>query len=83
MLSFLGTTEQLSVPVMTSFFKDQQFPTNNWHRKATPGGFDLIGIGAAEILLAHLVSPGANNAQGVYVPDVLTVNPVSCSYRDV
>jgi hypothetical protein len=62
---------------MTSFFQDQQFPPNNWHRMATPGGLSLIGSGATDILAGHLIAPGANNAQGEFVPDVLTVSPVS------
>jgi len=78
-----GTTESLSVPVMTSFFKDQQFPTNNWHRKASPGGFDLIGNNASQIVAAHPVAPGANNAQGVYVADNLTVTPVCGLYNNL
>jgi hypothetical protein len=74
---FQGTTGNLSVPVMTSFFRDQRFPTNNWHRRASAGGFDLIGDGVVNIESAHPVAPGVNNAQGQYVADTLTVSPVS------
>jgi len=63
-----GTTESLSVPVMTSFFRDQTFPTNNWHRRGTPGGFGLIGSNATEIVLGHITLPGAN-VDGVFVSD--------------
>jgi hypothetical protein len=61
---------------MTSFFKDQTFLTNNWHRRGTPGGLELIGTVATEIVLGHPVLPGAN-VLGVYVPDIEIANPVS------
>jgi hypothetical protein len=61
---------------MTSFFKDQMFPTNNWHRRGTPGGLELIGTVATEIVLGAPVLPGAN-VLGLYIPDIELVNPVS------
>jgi len=77
-----GTDGTLSVPTMTSFFKDQTFP-NNWHRRASPGTFALIGTGAIEIESAHPIAPGANNAQGQFVPDNLTVTPVCGLYNNL
>ena len=77
-MSDLGTDGTLSVPTMTSIFANQRFP-QNWHRRATPGDFSLIGDGAGTIENAHPVPPGAN-INGVYVPDTLTVSPVSPSY---
>lgn len=78
-MSDLGTDGTLSVPTMTSFFAHQQFPANNWHRRATPGDFSLIGTAAGTIENAHPVPPGSN-INGVYVPDNLTVSAVSSSY---
>jgi len=77
-----GTDGTLSVPTMTSFFKNQRFPTNNWHRRADPGGFELIGEGVDEIESAHPVAPGVN-VQGKYVLDTLTVSPVCGLYNNL
>ncbi|GLB36909.1 putative peroxidase, family 2 [Lyophyllum shimeji] len=63
-----GTDGTLSVPTMTSFFRDQTFPAN-WNRRSAPGGLSLIGNDAVNVLAAHPVLPGANNANGVYVTD--------------
>ncbi|KAF8060637.1 Chloroperoxidase [Lyophyllum atratum] len=63
-----GTEGLLSVPTMTSFFRDQTFPAN-WNRRSAPGGLSLIGNDAVNILLAHPVAPGANDATGKYVTD--------------
>ena len=63
---------------MSSFFKDQRFPTNNWHRHNGAAGFDLIVVDGAAVLAANPVLPGANNDQGIYVPDIkLIINPVN------
>lgn len=78
-----GTDELLSVPVMTSFFADQRFPPNNWHRRATPGTFEVIGINATQVEEAHPLDPGANNATGQYVADVETVEPVCGLYNNL
>jgi len=77
-----GTEGTLSVPVMTSFFKDQTFPTNNWHRRGTPGGLELIGTVATEIVLGQPVLPGAN-VLGLYIPDIELVNPLCGLYSNL
>jgi len=77
-----GTEGTLSVPVMTSFFKDQMFPTNNWHRRGTPGGLELIGTVATEIVLGAPVLPGAN-VLGLYIPDIELVNPICGLYNNL
>jgi len=67
-----GTDGVLSVETMGSFFRNQTFP-KNWHRRASAGGFDVVGQFAGDIEGFHLdVLPGANNAQGVYVVDNIT-----------
>lgn len=53
---------------MTSFFRDQKFPSN-WHRRSSPADIDQIGIDADLISNAFPILPGANNASGVYIPD--------------
>lgn len=67
-----GTTGILSVETMGSFFRNQTFP-QNWHRRATAGGFDIVGDYAGVIFAFHEdVLPGANDAQGNYVADNIT-----------
>ncbi|KAF5380171.1 hypothetical protein D9615_006106 [Tricholomella constricta] len=63
-----GTDGILTVPTMTSFFRDQKFPAN-WRRRPSAGTLDIIGNDAINIFLAHPVLPGANDANGTYVPD--------------
>ena|ERR1700761_3733013 len=76
-LSRLGTTDLLSVPTMGSFFRNQTFPSN-WHRRSSPAGLTEIGNSAGDILSAHPLVPGANDASGNYVADP----PVGVSPRD-
>jgi hypothetical protein len=57
---------------MGSFFRNQTFP-QNWHRRAVPGDGSLVARGIALIHGIHPeIVPGANNADGVYVPDNVT-----------
>jgi hypothetical protein len=57
---------------MGSFFRNQSFP-KNWHRRANPGNFDIVGEYVDAIQEVHTdVVPGANNDQGVFVPDIIT-----------
>jgi len=62
----------LSVETMGSFFRNQTFP-QNWHRRANAAGFGIVGEYAGMIQGVHPeVVPGANNDQGVYVPENTT-----------
>ncbi|KAF8072300.1 Chloroperoxidase [Lyophyllum atratum] len=69
-----GTDGVLSVPTMTSFFRDQRFP-ENWHRRSGAGTIGLIGQVADDIINLKPVPPGANAPNGTYIPD--TDIPVS------
>jgi len=71
-----GTDEILTVPTMTSF-RDQTFPAN-WNRRSGAGLLDKIGNDAGAILTLKPVQPGANDVNGVYVPD--TVPFGNCSF---
>ncbi|GLB42846.1 putative peroxidase, family 2 [Lyophyllum shimeji] len=72
-----GTDGILTVPTMTSFFRDQRFPAN-WNRRSGAGLLDKIGDDAGAILSAKPVQPGANDANGVYVPDTAPID--NCSF---
>ncbi|KAG6853074.1 hypothetical protein C0991_007066 [Blastosporella zonata] len=63
-----GTDETLSVPTMTSFFRDQRFPAN-WHRRSSPGTIDQIGVTTDDVFAANPVPPGANAPNGTYIRD--------------
>jgi len=63
---------------MGSFFRNQTFP-ENWHRRASPGALDLIGTDATEILAAHPIVPGANDANGNFVADTLPAGGTLCA----
>lgn len=63
-----GANGILTVPIMTSFFRDQKFPPN-WSRRNGSGSLDSIGGDAGTIFDAHPIPPGANAANGTYVPD--------------
>jgi hypothetical protein len=59
-----GTDGVLSVETMGSFFRNQTFP-KNWHRRATPGTFEVVGYFSGDIFLVHPeVSPGARKLRG-------------------
>jgi len=67
-----GTDGVLSVETMGSFFRNQTFP-ENWHRRATAGGFDIVGEYGGVIQAVHSdILPGSNNDQGVFVLDSIT-----------
>ncbi|KAG6918189.1 hypothetical protein DXG01_015977 [Tephrocybe rancida] len=63
-----GTDGTLSVPTLTSIFRDQRFPAN-WHRRSSPGNLDIIGTSAISVFLANPVPPGSNAPNGTYIPD--------------
>lgn len=77
--SIAGTDGVLTVPTMTSFFRDQRFPENFYRRNAS-GTFPGIGVVASQIFNAHPVPAGANNADGVYVPDSGPLNVSSSTF---
>ncbi|KAG6879833.1 hypothetical protein C0992_010791 [Termitomyces sp. T32_za158] len=63
-----GTDGTLSVPAMTSIFRDQTFAPN-WFRRSSPGTIDLIGDTSDQVLFANPVFPGANAPNGTYIID--------------
>ncbi|KZT31907.1 Cloroperoxidase [Sistotremastrum suecicum HHB10207 ss-3] len=73
-----GTDGTLSTPVMGSFFRNQTFP-DDWYRRSSPGDINLIGEGVDQILSAHPIAPGANDANGNYVLDA-PLNTCSAVY---
>ncbi|KAF7350203.1 Cloroperoxidase [Mycena venus] len=74
-----GTTNQSTLPIIGSFFRNQTFPPN-WFRAASPvtGGNNTIV--ALQILNELGVAPGRNNAQGVYVADPPPPFPFNTSF---
>ncbi|KAG6814906.1 hypothetical protein H0H87_006687 [Tephrocybe sp. NHM501043] len=64
----LGTDGTLSVPTITSIFRDQRFPAN-WHRRSSPGTLDVIGVSTDNVFNANPVPPGSNAPNGTYIPD--------------
>ncbi|KAJ7501580.1 hypothetical protein B0H11DRAFT_2224456 [Mycena galericulata] len=63
-----GTTGKATLPVISSFFRDQRFP-ENWFRPATQIVGATNGPIVAELLAGVGVVPGRNNGYGVYVAD--------------
>jgi hypothetical protein len=75
MIAFTGTDNILSVQEMGSFFRNQTFP-KNWYRRAKAAGGAVVSEYINDIYVVHPgVLPGANNPQGIYVPDNVTVSP--------
>ncbi|KAF8067669.1 Chloroperoxidase [Lyophyllum atratum] len=63
-----GTDGILSVQTMTSFFRDQRYP-KGFFRRLGAGDIGKIGEDAGAIFAARPVAPGANAANGTYIPD--------------
>ena len=63
-----GTTGNLTVPMMGSFFRNQTFP-DNWYRRTSPGTFANVSVDSNAMFVANPVAPGANNASGAFVLD--------------
>ncbi|KAF7333727.1 Cloroperoxidase [Mycena venus] len=64
-----GTTNQTTLPILDSFFRNETFPPN-WYRAAVP----ITGATNAKVSGAILAGipenvPGRNNEQGVFVAD--------------
>ncbi|KAJ7650727.1 Chloroperoxidase [Roridomyces roridus] len=63
-----GTTQQATLPIVGSFFRNQTFP-ENWHRAAAPVTAAANAVIENALLAAIPLKPGRNNAQGVFVAD--------------
>ncbi|KAG6906919.1 hypothetical protein DXG01_011345 [Tephrocybe rancida] len=63
-----GTDGTLSVPTLTSIFRDQRFPAN-WHRHSSPVTADIIVASTSVVFQANPVPPGANAPNGTYILD--------------
>jgi hypothetical protein len=58
--------------MMGSFFRNQTFP-DNFYRRSKAGGGGIIAEYINTIHAVHPeVVPGANNPQGVFIPDNIT-----------
>ncbi|KAH8792950.1 Chloroperoxidase, partial [Flagelloscypha sp. PMI_526] len=71
-----GTDGVLSTSTLKSIFQHQRFPTN-WHRRGTPGVFNLIGDGLENVLSAHYEAVPGAKVDGVFIPDGLPTVRVS------
>jgi len=74
-----GTTKQATLPIIGSFFRNQTFPPN-WFRAASPVTGGINGATMSQIMAAIPLSPGKNNAQGVYVADPAPPPPWNSSF---
>ncbi|KAF7342271.1 Cloroperoxidase [Mycena venus] len=74
-----GTTKQATLPIMSSFFRNQTFPPN-WYRAASPVSIALTVETVGHILNGVPVQPGRNDAQGRYVPDPAPPPPFNSSF---
>ncbi|KAG6873623.1 hypothetical protein C0995_013554 [Termitomyces sp. Mi166 len=63
-----GTDGTLSVPTMTSIFRDQKFAPN-WFRRSSPGTIDIIGTSSGQVFDLNPVAPGANAPNKTYIID--------------
>ncbi|KAF7354130.1 Cloroperoxidase [Mycena venus] len=74
-----GTTNQTTLPILDSIFRNETFPPN-WYRAAVP----VTGATNAKVSGAILAGipehvPGRNNDQGVFVADPLPPPPFNSS----
>ncbi|KAF7362323.1 Cloroperoxidase [Mycena venus] len=74
-----GTTQQATLPIIGSFFRNQTFPPN-WFRPATPVTGAINGAVVNEIMASVPTTPGRNNAQGVYEADPAPPPPFNSSF---
>ncbi|KAG6821129.1 hypothetical protein H0H93_006468 [Arthromyces matolae] len=64
-----GTDGTLSIPTMTSIFRDQRFPPD-WYRRSSPGTIGEIGDTTDLVMEAYgTPAPGANAPNGTYIRD--------------
>ncbi|KAJ7575160.1 Chloroperoxidase [Mycena floridula] len=73
-----GTTKQATLPIISSFFRDQTFP-QNWFRATSLITGAVNAPTVAQILSAVGVAPGRNNQEGVYVADPPPPAPFNAS----
>ncbi|KAJ6491761.1 hypothetical protein C8R47DRAFT_1070751 [Mycena vitilis] len=74
-----GTTQQATLPIIGSFFRNQTFP-QNWFRAASPVTAAINGATVNALLAAVPTLPGRNNARGVYVADPAPPPPFNSSF---
>ncbi|KAF8146852.1 Chloroperoxidase [Mycena galopus ATCC 62051] len=72
------TLNSATLPIIGSFFRNQTFPPN-WFRAASPVTGAIMGPTVAQVMAAIPLSPGRNNAQGVYVADPAPPLPFNSS----
>ncbi|KAG6830338.1 hypothetical protein H0H87_008434 [Tephrocybe sp. NHM501043] len=68
-----GTDDTLSVPTMTSFFRNERFPAH-WYRSSSPGTLAAVGVHTNNILTLNPVPAGYKAPNGTYVLDTTTVD---------
>ncbi|KAJ6530654.1 hypothetical protein B0H19DRAFT_1082384 [Mycena capillaripes] len=73
-----GTTGKATLPIISSFFRDQRLP-ENWFRPATQIISATNGPIVVELLAGVGVAPGRNNEHGVYVADPTPPPPFNVS----
>jgi hypothetical protein len=78
LLNSSGTTGQATLPIISSFFRDQRFP-ENWFRRSTPFLTSTNGPIVSQLLAGVGVAPGRNNEHGVYVADPPAPAPFNVS----
>ncbi|KAJ6589960.1 Chloroperoxidase [Mycena vulgaris] len=74
-----GTTKQATLPIISSFFRNQTFPPN-WFRAASPVTGAINVATQNQVQDAIPVPPGRNNAQGTYVADPAPPPPFNSSF---
>ncbi|KAJ7575171.1 Chloroperoxidase [Mycena floridula] len=63
-----GTTGQATLPIISSFFRNQTFP-KNWFRATTPVTGPINSATVNQLFPGVGVAAGRNNEKGVYVAD--------------
>ncbi|KAF7339243.1 Cloroperoxidase [Mycena venus] len=73
-----GTTNQTTLPILNSFFRNETFPPN-WFRAASPITGATNAKISSQIAAAIPTLPGRNNAKGVYIADPAPPAPFNSS----
>lgn len=74
-----GRTGRTSLAQLKSFFHDQTFGSD-FYRRDGPAGIDILGPIAADVMSAHPVPYGHNDANGNYILTGPT-NPTFVSHQ--
>ena len=74
-----GTTQQATLPIIGSFFRNQTFP-QNWFRSASLVTASSQGAIVSQLHSGIPLLPGRNNAQGVFVADPPPPPPFNSSF---